>query len=126
MLTVGKLCLYDVLKQQVVSRIKAIWNAMAVVALLMLSAGKSVAQHSGMFKVIGFFTGKHDAAHISFVHEANQWFTKAAGDNHFAYDSTQNWDNLNNDFLKNYQVVVFLDSRPEKPAQRAAFQKYME
>src|SRR5207244_7588520 len=29
-------------------------------------------------------------------------------------------------FLASYQVVVFLDTRPEDPAQRAAFQAYME
>jgi pimeloyl-ACP methyl ester carboxylesterase len=29
-------------------------------------------------------------------------------------------------YLSNYQVVVFLDARPEDPAQRAAFQTYME
>jgi hypothetical protein len=26
------------------------------------------------FKVIAFYTGKSDLAHISFVHEANRWF----------------------------------------------------
>jgi hypothetical protein len=44
----------------------------------------------------------------------------------FAYDSTNNWENLNTQFLSKYQVVLFLDTRPEEPAQRAAFQKYME
>src|SRR4030095_10873574 len=34
--------------------------------------------------------------------------------------------NLNSDFLSKYQVVVFLDTRPEEPPQRAAFQAYME
>jgi hypothetical protein len=35
--------------------------------------------------------------------------------------ATSNWQNLNSDFLAKYQVVVFLDTRPEDPAQRAAF-----
>ena len=26
------------------------------------------------FKVIAFYTERNDAAHISFVHEANKWF----------------------------------------------------
>ncbi|RFM26798.1 ThuA domain-containing protein [Deminuibacter soli] len=78
------------------------------------------------FKVIGFFTAKHDLAHISFVHEANRWFATMAAAHHFSYDSTDNWDNLNAGFLKNYQVVLFLDTRPETPAQRAAFRQYME
>lgn len=78
------------------------------------------------FKVIAFYTAKNDQAHISYVHEANKWFPKAAQENHFEYDSTSNWDNLNAQFLAKYQVVLFLDTRPETPSQREAFQKYME
>jgi hypothetical protein len=78
------------------------------------------------FKVIAFYTAKNDQAHISFVHEANKWFPKIAEENHFEYDSTNNWDNLNATFLAKYKVVLFLDTRPETPNQREAFQKYME
>jgi len=78
------------------------------------------------FKVIAFFTGKQDLAHISFVHEANKWFPKMGKEYHFSYDSTNDWSNLNVKFLSHYQVVIFLDTRPENPAQRIAFQKYME
>ncbi|MES2110686.1 MAG: ThuA domain-containing protein [Bacteroidota bacterium] len=78
------------------------------------------------FKVIAFYTAQEDKAHISFVHEANPWFAKMAAKYNFAYDSTKNWDNLNPEFLKNYQVVLFLDTRPDAPAQRDAFEKYMK
>jgi len=78
------------------------------------------------FKVIAFYTGKNDLAHMSFVHEANSYFPKMAKKHNFSYDSTSNWNNLNATFLLKYQVVLFLDTRPEKPEQRAAFQKYME
>lgn len=78
------------------------------------------------FKVIAFYTAKNDQAHISFVHEANKWFPKVAQENHFVYDSTSNWDNLNAKFLAKYQVVLFLDTRPETTAQREAFEKYMK
>ncbi len=46
------------------------------------------------FKVIAFYTAKNDAAHISFVHEANQFFPKMAKKYHFSYDSTNNWQNM--------------------------------
>jgi len=78
------------------------------------------------FKVIAFYTAKKDLAHISFVHEANQWFSKIANQNNFTYDSTNDWSNLNSDFLSRHQVVIFLDTRPELPEQREAFKKYME
>ncbi len=78
------------------------------------------------FKVIAFYTARNDKAHISFVHEANRWFPEMAAKYNFQYDSTKNWNNMNAEFLSHYQVVVFLDTRPDDPAQRAAFQKYME
>ena len=78
------------------------------------------------FKVIAFYTAKNDQAHISFVHEANKRFPKIAEENHFVYDSTDNWNNLNAKFLANYQVVLFLDTRPETLEQRKAFEKYMK
>lgn len=78
------------------------------------------------FKVIAFYTAKNDQAHISFVHEANRWFPEMAKKYHFSYDSTNNWDNLNAAFLSKHQIVLFLDTRPEEPTQRAAFQQYMD
>ena len=81
---------------------------------------------SSKFKVIGFFTARNDQAHISFVHESNRWFAKMAAKHNFTYDSTKDWNNLNGEFLSQFQVVVFFDTRPDSPAQRLAFQKYME
>jgi len=78
------------------------------------------------FKVIAFYTAKSDLAHISFVHEANAWFPLMAKKYNFSYDSTQNWTNLNAAFLAHYQVVLFLDTRPEAPEQREAFEQYMK
>ncbi len=78
------------------------------------------------FKVIAFYTGREDLAHISFLHEANRWFPEMAAANHFIYDSTNDWNNMNPDFLSKYQVVIFLDTRPEEPAHRKAFEEYMK
>lgn len=85
-----------------------------------------LADKTPQFKAIAFYTAKNDKAHISFVHEANRWFAKIAGKYNFIYDSTDNWNNMNSAFLKDYQVVIFLDSRPDSVPQRLAFQKYME
>ena len=78
------------------------------------------------FKVIAFYTGKDDLAHISFVKEANRWFPQAAAKYHFSYEATTNWNDLTAEKLANYQVVLFLDTRPDGAAQRAAFENYME
>lgn len=78
------------------------------------------------FNVISFYTAKNDQAHISFVHESNRWFSEMAQKYHFSYDSTNDWTQLNAEFLSKYQIVLFLDTRPEETAQREAFQKYMD
>lgn len=78
------------------------------------------------FKVIGFYTGINDRAHVSFVHEANRWLAQQAKAHNFVYDSTNNWNNMNPAFLAQYQVVLFLDTRPDSAVQRAAFEQYME
>ena len=81
---------------------------------------------SPSFKVIAFYTAKEDAAHISFVHEANKWFPKIGKEYNFVYDSTNDWNSLNTSFLSNYKVVLFLDTRPEDSLQRVAFETYMK
>lgn len=84
-----------------------------------------LAQQPG-FRAIAFYTAKNDQAHISFVHEANRWFEKMSMEKGFVYDSTNDWKNMNSDFLSKYQVVIFLDTRPDDPGQRAAFEHYMQ
>ena len=78
------------------------------------------------FKVIAFYTAKNDKAHISFVHEANRWFKNMAKEQGFIYEATTDWEKLNDTYLKAYQVVIFLDTRPESDKQRKAFERYMK
>jgi len=91
------------------------------VALLAIGASAVPA-----FQVIAFYTGKNDRAHVSFAREANQWFGQKAAEAGFGYLATTNWAELNKATLARYQVVLFLDTRPEDSGQRAAFRDYME
>jgi len=97
----------------------------AVLAFMLLGIAAK-AQDKPSFHVIAFYTAKSDQAHISFVHEANKWFPEMARKYNFTYDSTNVWSNLNAGYLSRYQVVLFLDTRPEAPEQRDAFKKYIE
>jgi hypothetical protein len=103
-----------------------ILGASAVAALVSSPTTVNAQESTPAFRVIAFFTAKEDAAHISFVREATRWFPEMAAQHHFGFDTTSNWKNLNSTYLARYQVVVFLDTRPEDPEQRAAFQTYME
>lgn len=83
-------------------------------------------QEKPHFKVVAFYTAAHDPAHISFVHEANKWFSEQGKALHFTYDSTADWRNLNVQFLSLYDVVLFLDTRPEETEQRNQFEEYIK
>ncbi len=94
-------------------------------AFLLFFSGVLCAQ-AQKFSVIGFYTARLDAAHISFVHEANTWFYEQSRKFNFRYDSTNDWNNLNPTFLARYDVVIFLDTRPDSAAPRKAFRDYMD
>jgi hypothetical protein len=111
------------------SRRRLLGPLAALVALLALSTGSGWSQEARAtprFKVIAFYTGTSDLAHVSFLNEANKWFPEAGRENGFSYESTSDWTRLNAEFLSGYQVVMFLDTRPDDPAQREAFRKYMD
>jgi hypothetical protein len=90
------------------------------------AAGAEAQTNAPRFKVLAFYTAKNDKAHVSFVNEANRWLARTATEHGFAYVTTNDWEKLNSKFLADYQVVLFLDTRPEAPALREAFQKYVE
>jgi hypothetical protein len=107
-------------------RIAAARAALGVIALLASCAPHRARPPAPGFRVVAFFTAKQDPAHISFVREAERWFPAVAARHHFRFDTTSDWRKLNADFLSTVDVVVFLDTRPEAPAERAAFRAYME
>jgi uncharacterized protein len=78
------------------------------------------------FKVLAFCPPTSDGGHVSFEQEANRWFPSVAAANNFTYDSSKNWSDCNATNLAKYQVVMFLDNRPDDATQRQAFQAYME
>src|SRR5258708_8159764 len=106
------------------NKIKICFILSCIICFYFITASKAQS-HSPAFKVIAFYTAKNDEAHISFVHEANKWFPAMAASYNFSYDSTNNWDNLNEQFLSKYQVVIFLDTRPDSFNHRKPFQQYM-
>ncbi|MFD3441727.1 ThuA domain-containing protein [Streptomyces sp. NPDC058685] len=104
-------------------------GARLLILLAMLVGVTTVPAHAGpqapAFKVIAFYNGTWDAAHINFVKEANEWFPRTAAQNNFSYTATTNWELLANGGVNEYQVVLFLDDAPQSAAQRAGFERYM-
>jgi uncharacterized protein len=100
------------------------------VAALLLALGPAAASAAGppapKFRVLAFYTHRDDPAHVHFASAANTWFASLAQERGFQYTATDDWSRLNDGELRGQDVVVFLDARPDHPAQRAAFRKYME
>ena len=96
--------------------------AATLVAVVALS-GKA---QRAPFAVLAFYTGIEDPAHVSFVGEANRWFPETGRAQGFTYQATTDWTRLSAAELSRVQVVLFLDTRPEDPAERDAFRHYME
>lgn len=103
----------------------AVRLALLFVSCLALALAPVTAQAAPAFKVLAFYNGTYDAAHISFVKEANQWFPKTASQNNFGYTATNDWNRLNSLQPSQYQVVLFLDDLPQTSAQRSGFERYM-
>ncbi|MEU8815079.1 RICIN domain-containing protein [Actinoplanes sp. NPDC048796] len=85
----------------------------------------TAARAAAPFKVLAFYNGTWDAAHIDFDKEAREWFPQAGAQNGFTWEATTDWSRLSATGLAGYKVVMFLDDAP--PAdRRAAFQQYMQ
>jgi type 1 glutamine amidotransferase len=78
------------------------------------------------FSVLAFWSGTWDAAHISFAHEANDWFAQQAGANGYTFSQTNDWNRLTSITPAQAQVVMFFDDQPQSAAQFQGFQRYME
>jgi YVTN family beta-propeller protein len=78
------------------------------------------------FKVLAFYSTKVEPDHVLFAEGALKFFSDLSAKNNFTFDSTSNWDDMNDFNLGKYQVVVWLNDEPSKAGQRRAFQEYIE
>ncbi len=77
------------------------------------------------FKVIAYYSTGLEADHVQFANDAIKFYTALAAKDGFKFSSTSDWNNLNEAYLKNYQLVLWLDDSPHKKEQQLAFQAYM-
>src|SRR4051812_2874001 len=97
--------------------------AIAIVAIPALAAQRAVA--TTPFKVLAFYSGTYDAAHIDFEKEARVWFPQQGGANGYTFEATTDWSRLNAITPQQYQVVMFLDDIAPAST-HAGFQRYMD
>ena len=79
-----------------------------------------------LFHVLAFYTDKGEPDHVDFAKQALTFYRELAKKEHFAFDSTTHWEDLNADKLKGVEVVMWVNDFPAKDEQRAAFETYMK
>ncbi|HEY2547944.1 MAG TPA: ThuA domain-containing protein [Candidatus Acidoferrum sp.] len=78
------------------------------------------------FKVLAFYSTDVEPDHVHAASDALVFFRDLASKNNFSLDETTDWTKLNDAELKKYQLILWLNNFAQTPAQRAAFENYME
>lgn len=99
--------------------------SLCILVVLALSAAAGFGQGRPLH-VLAFYSTNVEQDHVDFAMQAIQFFQAMAKRDRFDFKATSNWNDMNPAVLKQYQVVLWLDDAPSTPAQRVAFQNYME
>jgi YVTN family beta-propeller protein len=104
---------------------KARWFRLCLVIALQLSGTNLLGQES-LFRVLAFYSTTTEPDHVQFAQDAVKFFTERAAVEHFTFEATTRWDDLNDERLRGYELVVWLNESPTKTEQRSAFERYMQ
>ena len=100
------------------------FNKILACCLVLISFTQVTAQ-SPRFKVAAFYSTNGEMDHINFAKDALYFFELKSEEHHFTFDATRDWSNLNDKYLANYDVVIWLNDFPKDDEQRAAFERFI-
>jgi type 1 glutamine amidotransferase len=95
------------------------------VLFLLLGINNAKAQFP-RFKVLAFYSNHVEPAHRQFGRDAIKFFKDLTIGNGFVFDTTSNFNDLNEEKIKDYQLLMMINDFPHSDKQRAAFEKYIE
>jgi YVTN family beta-propeller protein len=78
------------------------------------------------FKVLAFYSNDAEPDHVHFAKEAVKFLTERAAREHFTFEATTKWGDLNDEGLKAYQLIIWLNESPTHAEERSAFERYMQ
>jgi|SRR5271169_3551549 len=113
-------------KRQAGACLSTAFRALSATALLLCFWNVRVSAQQPVFRALAFYSTNVEPDHVHTGNDALAFFRELAAKNNFVFDTTTDWDKLNDTDLKPYQVILWLNDFPHTPAQRAAFEKYME
>lgn len=85
----------------------------------------TTAAQTPRFKVAAFYSTNGEMDHVNFAKDALYFFELIAEQQNFTFDATRDWSNLNDNYLANYDVVIWLNDFPKDDDQRAAFERFV-
>jgi type 1 glutamine amidotransferase len=97
----------------------------AISLLILLIISTLTFSQSPKFKVLALYSTTVESDHVDFATDAIKFYTKLAAEKGFVFDVTTDWEKLNDENLKQYQVVVWLNEFPHNEAERRSFEKFM-
>lgn len=100
--------------------------ARVVMFVLPLACWAGAAAREPTFRVLAFYSTDVEPDHVHTAKDALAFYQELAAKNNFTFDETTDWGKLNDDELKQYQLILWLNNFPKTPEQRAAFERYME
>ena len=100
-------------------------SALAAACALIFSSGFAGATEPA-FKVLAFYSTDVEPDHVKTANDALAFYKGLAAKHNFQLDTTTDWNKLNENDLKPYGLILWLNNFPQTPEQRAAFEKYME
>lgn len=78
------------------------------------------------FKALIYYTQHAEEAHVQFAEQATTFFKKLNYGDGFVLDITTDFSKYPYEKLKEYNVIIMLNTSPNTKAERDAFEQYME
>jgi uncharacterized protein len=102
------------------------FRTLGVAALLLFFWEVAAAPVEPAFRVLAFYSTHVEPDHVHTANDALAFYRDLAAKNNFTFDATTDWAKLNDNELKQYQLILWLNNFPKSSEQRAAFERYME
>jgi uncharacterized protein len=99
--------------------------SLALTACFSLLAMQTAWAQKPRFKAAAFYSTTVEMDHVNFAKDALYFFGLTAEQQQFTFDATKDWSNLNDDYLANYDVIIWLNDFPKDDEQRAAFERFI-
>jgi len=77
------------------------------------------------FRALAFYSTDVEPDHVKTGNEGLTFFRELAAKDNFVFDTTTDWNKLNDNDLRRYQVILWINDFPHTAAQRKGFENYM-